>query len=55
MLKLKRRPGESLTLKTADGEIHIYFDLDGKQIKIAIDAPSSIEIFRSELIRIEEK
>ena len=55
MLKLKRRPGESLTLKTTDGEIHIHFELHSKQIKIAIDAPSSIEILRSELIRIDNR
>ena len=34
MLKLTRRPGETLILQTDYEEIRIYFDLDGKQIKV---------------------
>ena len=51
MLKITRKPGESLTLVTSDGEIHIDFEIkSGKQIKLAIDAPEEVGIWRNELI-----
>lgn len=50
MLKITRRPGEALILNTTDGQVRIEFGLDGRQIKLAIDAPKSVEILRSELI-----
>jgi carbon storage regulator CsrA len=49
MLSLTRRPGETLILQTETEEIVIYFDLDGKQIKVGINAPSSVSILRGEL------
>jgi len=51
MLKITRKPGESLTLITSDGEIHLDFELhSGKQIKLGIDAPDKVDIWRDELL-----
>ncbi|MBL4753654.1 MAG: carbon storage regulator [Flavobacteriales bacterium] len=51
MLKITRKPGECLTLIISDGEIHIDFELhSGKQIKLAIDAPDDVGIWRDELL-----
>lgn len=53
MLKIRRRPGEVLILNTADGQVRITFGLDGKQIKLAIDAPKNVEVLRSELLEVK--
>ena len=49
MLSLTRRPGETLILETHGEKIRIYFGLDGKQIKVGVDAPRSVSILRGEL------
>ena len=47
MLVLTRRLGESVTI---GDEIRIIIvEVDGKQVKLGIDAPRSIEIYREEL------
>lgn len=46
---LTRRPGETLILQTKHEEIHIHFDLNGKQIKVGIDAPRSVSVIRAEI------
>ncbi len=53
MLKMRRRPGEVLILNTADGQVRITFGLDGRQIKLAIDAPKNVEILRGELLEVK--
>jgi sRNA-binding carbon storage regulator CsrA len=51
MLKITRRPGEGVTLITSDGEIHINFDIkSGKQIRLVIDAPEEVGVWRDELL-----
>lgn len=50
MLNLKRLSGESLTIRTSDGEVSIHFTLQYGQLKLAIDAPKTVEILRSELL-----
>jgi carbon storage regulator CsrA len=51
MLKITRKPGEGLTITTSDGEIHIDFEIKrGKQIKLCIDAPDEVGIWRDELL-----
>ena len=51
MLKITRKPGEGLTIITSDGEIHIDFDIkSGKQIRLAIDAPEEVGVWRDELL-----
>ena len=51
MLKIKRRPGEGITIITTDGEIHIGFEIkSGNQIKLSIDAPDEVGIWRDELL-----
>jgi carbon storage regulator CsrA len=52
MLKITRKPGEGLTLITSDGEIHIDVEIkSGKQIRLAIDAPDNVGIWRDELLK----
>lgn len=51
MLKLTRRPYESLLLETSDGEIEVIIrEIKGKQIQILIDAPDEVSIVRNELV-----
>ena len=50
MLKLTRRPGETLVLQTEHEEIRIHFKLHHQQIKLGIVAPSSVVILRGELL-----
>lgn len=52
MLKLTRRPGESLILLLPDGrQIEVVVDNKrGNQAGLAIDAPQDIKILRTELI-----
>ena len=47
MLVLTRRLGEAITI--SDNIKLIIVDLDGTQVKIGIDAPRDVEIFREEL------
>lgn len=49
MLKLRRRPGETLIFETEQGRIRIYFGLDHQQIKLSIQVPKTINIIRGEL------
>jgi len=52
MLMITRKPGEGLTIKTSDGDIHIDLDIrSGKQIKLSIDAPDSVKVWRDELLQ----
>jgi len=47
MLVLTRRLGEAITI--SDNIKLVIVDLDGTQVKIGIEAPREIEIFREEL------
>ncbi len=47
MLVLTRRLGEAITI--GDNIKIILVDIDGKQVKIGIEAPREIEIYREEL------
>ena len=52
MLMITRKPGEGLTIKTSDGDIHIDLDIrSGKQIKLSIDAPDSVKVWRDEILQ----
>ena len=54
MLKITRKPGEGLTITTSDGAIHIDFDIKSdKQIRLAIDAPKEVGVWRDELLEEE--
>lgn len=53
MLKLTRRPGETIVLETDNEEITLHFKLDGKLIKVGIDAPKSVNIARGELLKAD--
>ena len=52
-LNLTRRSGESLVLQTETEEIVIHFRLANGQIKLAIDAPLSVDIWRDELLECD--
>ena len=47
MLVLTRRKGESITI--GDDVKIIIVEIDGNQIKLGIEAPREIEIYREEL------
>jgi len=49
MLVLTRRLGESITI---GNDIKIFVvDIDGNQVKLGIDAPRDVEIYREELFQ----
>ncbi|MEN8761308.1 MAG: carbon storage regulator [Thiogranum sp.] len=52
MLILTRRPGETLIIKTSDGEpIEVtVLNVKGNQVRIGTDAPDGIPIVRQELL-----
>ena len=51
MLTLTRNPGESIVVKTSDGDITIFVGQgNGNQIKVKFDAPKPVKIWRSELL-----
>ena len=47
MLVLTRRLGESITI--GDNIKIVIVDIDGNQVKLGIEAPRNIEIYREEL------
>ena len=47
MLVLTRRLGESITI--GDNVKIVIVDIDGNQVKLGIEAPRNIEIYREEL------
>ena len=51
-LVLQRDLGESINIKTSDGDISIIFlKTSGDSFRVAIDAPKSIQILRTELVK----
>lgn len=56
MLKLTRREGESITLFTDNGPIEVWISsIEGGQTRIAIEAPQSVNIVRSELLAPDDE
>ena len=52
MLVLTRRSEESIILKTAEGEVEIKFlGFQHGRARVGINAPKSINVVRSELIK----
>lgn len=53
-LVLTRKPSESITLFTADdGPITVtVVEVNGQQVKLSFDAPDDVDIFRSELLDV---
>lgn len=57
MLKLARRPGESIVINLPDGQtiVVLVYALHGKQVRLGIDAPKEVEILRQELVSNVER
>ncbi len=53
MLVLTRKPGEKIVI--GDNITITVCELEGNKVRIAIDAPRSVRILRSELIGQEKK
>lgn len=54
-LALTRRPGESITLNTDNGEITIEVsEVNGQQVRLGIKADKKVSIIRSELLETAE-
>lgn len=52
MLVLNRKSNEEIYIETPEGRITIkVIDIDGKFVKIGIDAPQSFPIYREELYK----
>ena len=55
MLVLSRKEGESITLKTKEGDIRVtYVEQMRGRAKLAFDAPMSVNIVRDELIKKDD-
>jgi len=51
MLKLSIKAQESITIQTQEGTITISIEgIRGKQVKVGVEAPVSINVFRTELL-----
>jgi carbon storage regulator CsrA len=56
MLVLSRKIKESITLQTQEGIITIFIkNINGRQVKVGIDAPQSVYVVRSELLAVSSK
>lgn len=53
-LMISRKHGEELRLITAEGATVIKFEYDGARLRLAIKAPSSVKIYREELMLTKE-
>jgi len=56
MLVLTRNQGQSIVIQTSDGEIEVTIANVAKngQVKVAIQAPDSVDIWRTELLETVE-
>lgn len=55
-LILTRKPSESVTLYTADGEsiTVTVASVNGQQVKLSFNAPDDVDILRSELLSVDD-
>ncbi len=51
MLVLSRNEGQSIVIQTTDGEIEVFINaVSGNQVKVGLQAPDSVDIWRTELL-----
>lgn len=50
MLNFTRRSGESLRFISGDHTVIVHLTLDGARIKVAVDAPKVVKIYREEIL-----
>jgi carbon storage regulator len=56
MLMLTRNINQSIIIQTSDGDIEIIItSINGNQVRLGIEAPESVDIWRSELIMEDTK
>ncbi len=56
MLMLTRNINQSFIIKTNDGDIAVIIsNVKGKQVRVGIEAPDSVSIWRTELLGEEEQ
>jgi carbon storage regulator CsrA len=50
MLNFTRRSGESLRFISGEHTVIVHLTMDGPRMKVAIDAPKAVKIYREELM-----
>lgn len=50
MLNFTRKSGESLRFISGDHTVIVHLVMDGTRMKVAIDAPKAVKIYREELM-----
>ena len=50
MLNFTRRSGESLRFISGDHTVIVHLVMDGTRMKVAIEAPKAVKIYREELM-----
>ena len=54
MLNFTRKSGESLRFISGDHTVIVHLVMDGTRMKVAIEAPKAVKIYREELMIKEE-
>lgn len=50
MLNFTRKSGESLRFISGDHTVIVHLVMDGTRMKVAIEAPNAVKIYREELM-----
>jgi carbon storage regulator CsrA len=50
MLNFTRKSGESLRFISGEHTVIVHLTMDGPRMKVAIDAPKAVKIYREELM-----
>ena len=50
MLNFTRKSGESLRFISGDHTVIVHLVMDGSRMKVAIEAPKAVKIYREELM-----
>lgn len=50
MLNFTRRSGESLRFISGDHTVIVHLVMDGTRMKVAVEAPKAVKVYREELM-----